>query len=165
MPNMNENNLHDTVKTLADRLKWARDQKGWTQPHLALVAEVSTSTVGMVESGARMNKGSLPQLATALGVRHRWLLHGELPVVEPIPESYKVFLEDEAHQVVGLTATPKGTARVTVQVPAIPEQALFTRQLSNLGAMLNAVPPERRDEAVAAAVQALLSFLPPAPTL
>lgn len=82
------------VQTLPQRIRWARDQKGWTQSKLALAAEVSTSTVGMIESGARINKGSLPQLADALGVQFKWLLHGVGDVYQPGPEEIVRKYED-----------------------------------------------------------------------
>lgn len=71
------------MKTIADRLKYARGLKEWTQTQLAVAAEVSTGTIGNIESGARQSKGSLPQIADALGVRHRWLAYGEDPMKSP----------------------------------------------------------------------------------
>lgn len=64
------------MKTLAERLKYARDRKGWTQAQLALAADLSTGTVGNIEAGLRQAKGSIPQIAEALGVSYRWLATG-----------------------------------------------------------------------------------------
>ena len=64
------------MKTIAIRLKHARDQRGWTQAQLAIAADVSTGTVGNIESGARQSKGSLPQIAEALSISHKWLATG-----------------------------------------------------------------------------------------
>ncbi len=47
--------------------------KGWKQAQLALAADVSTGTIGNIESGARKSKGSIPQIADALGVNYQWL--------------------------------------------------------------------------------------------
>lgn len=71
------------LDTVGKRLKWARERKGrmWTQAHLAQAAGVSTSTIGMIESAGRISKGSLPDLAVALGVHHRWLRENEGPVL------------------------------------------------------------------------------------
>jgi transcriptional regulator with XRE-family HTH domain len=66
-----------TMKTISERLKTARQQRGWTQAHLATCAGVSTGTVANIETGIRQAKGSLPQIAEALGVRHKWLSVGE----------------------------------------------------------------------------------------
>ena len=76
------------VKTLAQRVKYAREQRGWTQSQLAVAAGLSQGTIGNIESGARQARGSLPQIAEALGVEHKWLSMGmgnpwktrELPV-------------------------------------------------------------------------------------
>lgn len=71
------------MKTVADRLKYARGLKEWTQAQLAVAADVSTGTIGNIESGARQSKGSLPQIAEALKVRHKWLAYGEEPMTSP----------------------------------------------------------------------------------
>lgn len=71
------------MKTIAERLKFARIEKGWTQNQLAVVAGVSTGTIGNIESGARQAKGSLPQIAEALGINHKWLYKGEGPMRPP----------------------------------------------------------------------------------
>lgn len=65
------------MKTISDRLKHVRGLKAWTQAQLAVASGVSTGTIGNIESGARQSKGSLPQIADALGVRHKWLAYGE----------------------------------------------------------------------------------------
>ena len=62
--------------TIAARLKYARERKGWTQTQLAVAAGVSAGTVGNIESGARQSKGSLPQIAEALCINHKWLASG-----------------------------------------------------------------------------------------
>lgn len=64
------------VKTVAERLRHARLQRGWTQNHLAAAAGVSQGTIGNIESGARQSRGSLPQIAEALGISHKWLADG-----------------------------------------------------------------------------------------
>lgn len=59
------------------RMKEARTRKGWNQAQLALAAGVSPGTIGNIESGTRQAKGSLPQIAKALGISHDWLANGE----------------------------------------------------------------------------------------
>lgn len=71
------------MKNIAERLKFARTKKGWTQSQLAVAAGVSTGTIGNIESEARQAKGSLPQIAEALGISHKWLARGEGPM-EPV---------------------------------------------------------------------------------
>ena len=49
---------------------------------------MSPGTIGNIESGARQSKGSLPQIAKALGIRHDWLANdsGEMkPRAEATP--------------------------------------------------------------------------------
>lgn len=65
------------MKTIAERLKAARDRKEWSQGQLASAAGLSQSTIGNIEAGVRQGKGSLPQIAEALGVRHKWLADGK----------------------------------------------------------------------------------------
>jgi transcriptional regulator with XRE-family HTH domain len=65
------------MNKISDRLKEARSQKKWNQAQLALAAGVSPGTIGNIESGTRQAKGSLPQIAKALGVSHDWLANGE----------------------------------------------------------------------------------------
>lgn len=64
------------MKTLAERLKEAREWKGWKQAQLAIAADVSTGTIGNIEAGIRKSKGSIPQIADALGVSYQWLANG-----------------------------------------------------------------------------------------
>lgn len=74
------------MNKIAQRLKEARERKGWIQVQLAVAADVSPGTIGNIESGARQGKGSLPQIAKALGVNHDWLANGVgemLPKTQP----------------------------------------------------------------------------------
>lgn len=149
-----ENQDPNTLKTLAERLVWARTRKDWTQPHLATVAGVSTSTVGMIETGQRQNKGSLPALAEALGVRHKWLLAGEGPVE---PENIKTL--DEALKAGTVTAVPMGRTTVRKWRPEDPER--LVRQFE---ALLLRLPEEHRLAAANAAYGAMTQFLLGLPT-
>lgn len=73
----------ENMKTIAERLKEARELKGWTQAQLAIAADVSTGTIGNIESGARQSKGSVPQIAKALGISYEWLANEEGPMAVP----------------------------------------------------------------------------------
>jgi transcriptional regulator with XRE-family HTH domain len=101
-----ETSTYDDMKTIAERLVFARKSKGpaWTQRHLAVAAGVSTGTIGNMELGLRGATGSipgtLPQIAKALGVRFDWLAYGtgdigasaqqELPAIGPSPDALRV---------------------------------------------------------------------------
>ena len=77
-----ETPISERMKTIAERLVFARKSKGptWTQRHLAVSAGVSTGTIGNMELGLRGATGSipgtLPQIAKALGVNFDWLAYG-----------------------------------------------------------------------------------------
>lgn len=129
------------MNTLADRLIFARERKGkiWTQKHLAIVAGVSTGTIGMLESGKRGNTGSIPgtipQIAKALGVRFDWLAYGEGQI-------------DEEPDIAGpLTAVAS-------------MEDVLQLQVTQLAILLNSIPKSSRDAAYTAASQALIAFLP-----
>ena len=90
------------MKTIADRLRYARELKGWKQAQLAVAADVSQGTIGNIESGARQSRGSLPKIAKALGVSHDWLAEGE---GEMLPTGGRV-------EPSNVTPAPIGTRRV-----------------------------------------------------
>lgn len=66
----------ETMPTIAERLKRARAEKGWTQGRLAAASGVSQGTIGNIESGARQSRASLNPIAEALGVNYKWLADG-----------------------------------------------------------------------------------------
>ena len=129
----------EPMSILAQRLKEARLAKGplWTQKHLAVAAGVSTGTIGMMESGKRGNKesipGTTPQIAKALGVRFEWLAYGQ----EPRFEDEVSIVNSLAHM-----------------------EAELQRRLMEIASLLNSVPVERQTEAYIAATQTLIRYLP-----
>jgi transcriptional regulator with XRE-family HTH domain len=64
------------LTTVAGRMKHMREKFHITQTQLAVRAGLSPSAVSNIEAEAREGKGSLPQIAEALGVRHKWLAYG-----------------------------------------------------------------------------------------
>lgn len=64
------------VKTFSDRLKHARQLRGFTQHDLARVSGVSQSAIGSYESGQRQTSRSGRRLAQALDVDPDWLETG-----------------------------------------------------------------------------------------
>lgn len=68
------------MKTLKERLKWARKQKGWKQWQLAKAAGVVTSTIGNLETRDTENPRHILQIANALGVEAEWLSTGKGPM-------------------------------------------------------------------------------------
>jgi transcriptional regulator with XRE-family HTH domain len=71
--------LITSVKTLPERLKDARDAKGWSQKTLAKEAGVSQGAIGNAEAGIRARLRDIVSIAAALGVRPEWLESGKGP--------------------------------------------------------------------------------------
>lgn len=67
------------MKTLAERLIWARNRKGLSQASLAKLSGVTQSTIGNLESGLRKSARRLANIATALDVDALWLSEGRGP--------------------------------------------------------------------------------------
>ena len=68
------------MKTLAERLADARNDKGWSKADLRRAAGLkSASTLTELESGQRTESPQLPVIAEALGVEVLWLQHGRGP--------------------------------------------------------------------------------------
>lgn len=68
--------LITNVKTIGERLKWAREQRKMTQAQLAKAAGVSTSTIGNLEAGIRGKPRELNAIANAVMVNAPWLEEG-----------------------------------------------------------------------------------------
>jgi len=67
------------VKTIADRLKAAREAAHLKQDELAMKAGVSQGTIGNIESGLRKRPRELIAIAEAVGVNPKWLETGKPP--------------------------------------------------------------------------------------
>ena len=65
------------MNTLAERLIWAREQKGLTQAALAKQSGVTQSTIGNLESGLRQTARKIIDIAAALDVDPMWLANGQ----------------------------------------------------------------------------------------
>jgi phage repressor protein C with HTH and peptisase S24 domain len=64
------------MKTLAERLTWARTNARLTQQELAKLTGVAQSTIASWESGARETGRKIPVIAAHLGVDPLWLAEG-----------------------------------------------------------------------------------------
>lgn len=64
------------MKTLKERLIWARTQKELSQQQLADKAGVAQSTIGSLEAGTRLTARKITAIANALEVNGRWLAEG-----------------------------------------------------------------------------------------
>ncbi|MBB5443269.1 MULTISPECIES: helix-turn-helix domain-containing protein [unclassified Paraburkholderia] len=66
-----------TLKTLAERLAWARKRKKYSQQKLADLAGVSQAAIGNLESGIRFASLKMPVIASLLDVDALWLAEGK----------------------------------------------------------------------------------------
>lgn len=91
------------MRTLAERLIWAREQKQLTQEGLAKLVGVSQSTIGNLEAGIRKTTRSILEIAKALDVDPMWLQNGTGVAVaspassppsnaQPVPERQPPYL-------------------------------------------------------------------------
>jgi transcriptional regulator with XRE-family HTH domain len=71
--------LITSVKTLSERLKSAREAKGWTQATLAEKAKVSQGAIGNAEAKIRGRLRDIISVAKALDVNPEWLESGRGP--------------------------------------------------------------------------------------
>ena len=68
-------------RLLGDRLRQARQRRGWTQQQLAAAAGVGRATIARAELGAfEPRQETMRKLAATLAVRLAWLLTGEGPM-------------------------------------------------------------------------------------
>lgn len=65
------------VKTIGERIKWARVNRELTQRELAKKAGVSTSTIGNLEAGIRDKPRELVAIAMALKASIQWVNSGK----------------------------------------------------------------------------------------
>ena len=81
------------MKTLADRLRYARDAAGCPAVTLAALAGLASAHVGMIERGerTRLEYSTLSRIARVLGVSAEWLGEGIGP--EPTPDAVRAAVE------------------------------------------------------------------------
>lgn len=71
------------VITFAERLRYIRDKRGYTQERLAMLCGLSQSTIANYESGTRLYTRNLLSLARVLGVSPLWLEKGQGNMTPP----------------------------------------------------------------------------------
>ncbi len=65
-----------SLSTLADRLKYAREQKGLTQQQLADICGVAQQTIDAIEGGVSLKPRKIDAISRALEVSPAWLQFG-----------------------------------------------------------------------------------------
>lgn len=109
------------MNTIAQRLKAARLEKGWSQTHLAAEAGVSQSAIGNIESGLRQRPRDLVALARAVGVLPEWLETGT---------GQRTVTSDVAHTQ-GAGAPARQLVEQLVAI-ALPHRATLRKNLASL---------------------------------
>ena len=77
------------MNTFAQRLRYTRTQRGFTQEKLALLSGLSQSAIASYESGLRHQTRNLLCLAKALNVNPLWLEQGLGPMNLTVQEIHK----------------------------------------------------------------------------
>lgn len=73
------------MKSIGERTRKLREEKGWSQEKLAEESGVSQGTIGFIETGTTKNSKYLPQIAKSLDVTVEYLREG---LGSPSPEEY-----------------------------------------------------------------------------
>jgi transcriptional regulator with XRE-family HTH domain len=68
--------LSQHQENLAERLRRARKQKGWSQESLAQNADTSQAVIQKIENGKSLRPRNIERIAEALDVRPAWLMFG-----------------------------------------------------------------------------------------
>lgn len=77
------------MNTFAQRLRYTRNQRGYTQEKLALLSGLSQSAIASYESGLRQHTRNLLCLAKVLNVNPLWLEQGIGPMALAVQETNK----------------------------------------------------------------------------
>ena len=77
-------------ETLADRLRRARKQRGWSQEYLASRADTSQAVIQKIENGKSLRPRNIERIAKALDVRPAWLMFGVTEVEDLDEEAVQV---------------------------------------------------------------------------
>lgn len=134
------------MKTIAERLKAARAKREWSQAQLAVAAGVSTGTIGNIESGARQSKGSLPQIAEALSISHKWLATGEGEMLVSVRK-------EDGHYLIG------GKPQTDMPAPDPGSASATGMEIAHLYDLIPITDRVRRVKAYNAATKAILDVL------
>ena len=64
-------------RTLGERLRYLRRQRGWTQERLATQAGTNQAVIQKIENGKSLRPRKIDQIAAVLGVDPAWLVFGD----------------------------------------------------------------------------------------
>ena len=80
---------HTSLRTLRQRFRYKRHQKGWTQDQLALHAETNQAVIQKIENGKSLRPRKIDKIAEVLDVNPAWLMFGDQDAI---------YLSDEAKE-------------------------------------------------------------------
>ena len=87
---MNPRNANSFLKTLGERVRYTRHQKGWTQDQLAMHAETNQAVIQKIENGKSLRPRKIDKIAEVLGVNPAWLMFGEEQAISLSTEAKEV---------------------------------------------------------------------------
>ena len=67
----------DTPRTLGERMRARRLEKGWTQEQLARRAGTNQAVIQKIENGKSLRPRKIDKIAEELGVSPSWLMFGD----------------------------------------------------------------------------------------
>ena len=100
------------LRTLGERVRYKRHQKGWTQDQLAIHADTNQAVIQKIENGKSLRPRKIDKIAEVLGVNPAWLMFGEQQANQ---------LSDEAREVATYwqSLPPNERARIKLEVMRI----------------------------------------------
>lgn len=102
-------NANTFLRTLGERVRYKRHQKGWTQDQLAIHAETNQAVIQKIENGKSLRPRKIDKIAEVLGVNPAWLMFGE---------QQETLLSDEAKEIATYweQLPPSEKARIKLEV-------------------------------------------------
>jgi len=70
-------NANAFLRTLGERVRYKRHQKGWTQDQLAMHADTNQAVIQKIENGKSLRPRKIDKNADVLDVNPAWLMFGE----------------------------------------------------------------------------------------
>ena len=82
-------NANAFLRTLGERVRYKRHQKGWTQDQLAMHADTNQAVIQKIENGKSLRPRKIDKIADVLDVNPAWLMFGDQDAI---------YLSDEAKE-------------------------------------------------------------------
>jgi transcriptional regulator with XRE-family HTH domain len=100
------------LRTLGERVRYKRHQKGWTQDQLAIHAETNQAVIQKIENGKSLRPRKIDKIAEVLDVNPAWLMFGD---------QQASYLSDEAKEFASYweQLPPNEKARIKMEVMRI----------------------------------------------